>query len=441
MMREASLGTVPVLLSPRPLARCPGAFPLIPLLLPHPSPKSLPLDVWSTVLAHILRILEAEHNTYNESRKTLEWKLGLLLVCKDWKAIASPLFYAHVCIATMSALEKLAHCLQSAEQKWDSLRRIPYSTPGRWIRTFDLSSLSVNTEPESYYADALLTILFPLLPFMSRCDMTPSLSLSGRAIGSLTYRDGAANLHSLRGIKKSFSSTSDEQPLIELLHNCVNLEELEIVGTGLDMVESWLEHAQEHNLDGPRLLPLIRLRKLVLLSIPCSNLMYLLLRSPLPALRHLTVTPYDDSVIPASLIPQFIEVHGQSLTSLHLFTLNTWPTIMFPSPTTILTVCPNLYHLSLEKPLPVLVPTREPHPLKILSVPRPDAQFFPVLNALLPKLPGLKLIHARDVRWLRGGVSPYARTAGVQGDMMVWKRRLSRRGIDVVDAEWKSWQE
>ncbi|OCH87477.1 hypothetical protein OBBRIDRAFT_154957 [Obba rivulosa] len=441
MMHEPTvLVTPPILLSPRPLARCPGAFSLVPLLPLPPPRKRLPLDVWSGILAHVFRSYQAGY-AHRGSCSAQDLKLGLLLVCKDWKAIASPLFYAHVCIATLSSLEKLAWCLRSAEQKWDSIRRIPYSTPGRWIRTLDLSSMPVKSPADAYYADALLTVIFPLLPFMVRCDMTPLLSLSCRAMASLTYRDGAVNLRSLKSIKKSFISPSDEDPLIELLRNSVNLEEIEIVGSGLEMVEVWLEHAQEHDLAIHQPLRLSRLRKLVLLSMPCSSLMYLLLRSPLPSLRHLTITPYDDVIIPASLVRRFIEVHGSSLTSLHLFTLNSWPTAMFPSPNTILHTCPNLYHLSLEKPLPAVLPTKSPHPLKILSIPRPDAQFLPVLEALLPSLPDLKLIHARDVRWLRGGVSPRARTAGVQGEMVAWRRRLARRGIELVDADWQPWSE
>jgi len=41
------------------------------------------------------------------------------------------------------------------------------------------------------------------------------------------------------------------------------------------------------------------------------------------------------------------------------------------------------------------------------------------------------------VRWLRKGMGLRAQEAGVQGEMREWRRRLLRRGIRVLDAEWK----
>ena len=170
----------------------------------------------------------------------------------------------------------------------------------------------------------------------------------------------------------------------------------------------------------------------------CSPVMFALLHAALPSLSHLTVTPYDDISIPASLIPQFIETHGTKLASLHLYAPKSWPTMLFPSPTTLLHTCPKLYHLSLERPLPTLtVCSIYPrHPLHILSIPRPDADFLSVLESLLPKLPNLKVVRARDVRWLRAGMNSHAQEAGVQGEMRRWRQRLARRGIQVLDASW-----
>ncbi|OBZ68398.1 hypothetical protein A0H81_11639 [Grifola frondosa] len=166
--------------------------------------------------------------------------------------------------------------------------------------------------------------------------------------------------------------------------------------------------------------------------------MFTLLHSSLPALRHLTITPYDDVSVPTSLFSQFIDVHGEKLTSLHLYTVKQWPTALFPSPTTLLQTCFNLYHLSLELPLPVLSLSSDylRHSLQILSIPRPDAEFLNALEALLPKLPSLQFVRTRDVRWLRSGMSSRAQQAGVQGEMVAWRKRLARRGIQLVDSEW-----
>ena len=115
-----------------------------------------------------------------------------------------------------------------------------------------------------------------------------------------------------------------------------------------------------------------------------------------------------------------------------------WPTTLFPSPPTLLEICPSLRHVSLELPLPPLtLSNAEKHDLEILSLPRPKQEFWFVLERLLPKLPRLRFVRARDVKWLRGGMSDRARQAGVQGEMLLWRKRLLRRGICLLDAEWK----
>jgi len=80
----------------------------------------------------------------------------------------------------------------------------------------------------------------------------------------------------------------------------------------------------------------------------------------------------------------------------------------------------------------------EDHHLKTLSIPRPKGDFWPVLERLLSHLPDLAVVRARDVRWVRQGISARAQEAGVQGEMKEWQRRLARRHIRVVDADWRS---
>ena len=170
-----------------------------------------------------------------------------------------------------------------------------------------------------------------------------------------------------------------------------------------------------------------------------SALLMSLLQSPLPSLRKLTVTPYDDVPFPASLVSQLIFTHGKELKSLLLFKPKSWPTRLHPSPVDLLSTCPQLRHLSLENPLPVL--RLEPgatHPLRMLSIPRPASDWWPVLENLLPRLPELCVPRMRDVRWLRKGVAGRAHEAGLQGQMKAWGKRLARYHILVVDADWKS---
>lgn len=296
---------------------------------------------------------------------------------------------------------------------------------------------------EAIQIDAFLTKLFPLLPFLSCLVLNPTVNLSRRAIDSLCNRDGNQNLRALKGIKLSSGSSSEVEPFLQVLRCCRNLEELTIVGSGIEAVQ--LSNASGHTptVEVPedfKPLVLLRLRKLALISMHTSPVMFALLHSPLPSLHHLTITPYDDVSIPTSLVPAFIDLHGSKLTSLHLYAHKSWPTMLFPSPTTLLHTCPKLYHLSLENPLPTLyICSIYPrHPLQILSLPRPNTEFLRVLESLLPKLPCLTTVRARDVRWLRKGMTSRAQEAGVQGELKEWKRRLGRRGIQVLDADWKS---
>jgi len=350
-----------------------------------------------------------------------------------------PLIYSHIRISRISALEKFHTYLHSAEQKWDSIRRIPYSAPGRWIQVLDLSNLHFFDQSQALGLDSLLTKLFPLLPFLARLSMNPSFVLSRRAIAALTERESNANIRALEGlsyIPTLFSGVGCD-PLVRLLSACVNLEELEVIGQGPDPteLEFTFNDADPATSESSSSLNLSKLHTLTLLRMHTSPLMMTLLPSSLPSLLKLTVTPYDDIPYPVSLTSQFIAVHGKSLRSLLLCTPKSWPTRLHPSPRTLLDTSPNLRHLSLENPLPELT-CAGAHPLQILSIPRPNPDFWRVFVKLLPQLPNFRVLRARDLRWLRKGMNTQAQEAGVQGEMLEWKKRLGRWGIRLFDADW-----
>lgn len=310
------------------------------------------------------------------------------------------------------------------------------------MQKLDLSALRCGSAADLLQMDALFVQLFPLLPFMSQLVVDAPVPLSCRAFSGLALRDGTHNLRILRGVQLVTSHQLAEDVFVELLRACPNLEELEIFGSGPDMLAADL-HIPFPNQDGasvPVPLNVPHLRKLAALSMPSSPTLFVLLHSPLPALRHLTLTPYDDT---SSLVPRFISTHGMGLTSLHLYAVKQWPTALFSSPQTLLDTCPELKHLSLEIPLPMLTLTHtsRPHRLEILSIPRPNAEYLRVVESLLPLLPNLKCVRARDVKWLRGGMSAHAQQAGVQGEMIAWRRRLARRSVQLLDAEWKPGKE
>ncbi|KAI0347648.1 hypothetical protein BDW22DRAFT_1403892 [Trametopsis cervina] len=430
-----------VLLQPRRYARDAGSLILIPLLPQKPPAKSLPNEIWIKILWYVYAEYAEEGQGPSRSQALTVLRQSLLVICKALKDVALPLYYRHVQFTTSCALERFTDLLLAADQRWDSIRRIPYSTPGRWVQVLDLTDLRCSFWSDVCHTDELLTRLFPLLPFLKHLVLNDTLPLSRRVLTSMCTRDGNERLKSIRGVKLVSSAVDFDDPFLTLIHCCVNLEELGFTGSG---IETLLIDSPTPSVDPgyvqPKPLHLPYLRRLSIVSMHSSPVMFALLHADLPSLSHLTVTPYDDVTIGSSLVPTFIEKHGSKLRSLHLYAPKSWPTMLFPSPTTLLHTCPQLYHISLESPLPTLTicSIYPKHPLQIISIPRPIPEFLSVLESLLPKLPNLRIVRARDVRWLRAGMSSHAMEAGVQGELRQWKQRLARRGIKVVDATWSS---
>jgi len=347
-------------------------------------------------------------------------------------------------IFTLLSLEKFVSRLYVSDQKWDSIRRIPYSTPGRWVQSLDISEIVFAHRSEEYSADSMLTKLFPLLPFLMRLTLNAEMILSNRAFEALRCKDGVERLRTLKGLKVSLSAERpsifcSDDSVIALLRCCEGLEELEMVGPDDESIDQQLgtETTDEFALlsAGP-VLHLSRLKSLSLLTISCSPLLSAFLRTPLPSLKHLMITPYDDS--PSSPTNALLSIHGTFLSTLHLNTPKHWPTAMLPTSVSFLMTSPSLKHLALDYPLPTLVlPLGMTHPLQVLTIPRPNPRFLRELESLLPRLPQLSIVRAKNVRWLQRGMSGKALEAGVQGEMREWRRRLGRRGVRVLDGEWR----
>ncbi len=310
------------------------------------------------------------------------------------------------------------------------------NTFDQWVCTLDLEKVPFVDHAQTFLIDSLLTPLFPLVPCLTHLSMNPLFVMSRRAITSLACRPGVVNIRSLEGITYIPAQTqSEEESVVTLLRCCEHLEELEITGHSPDPSDlDWtaFEDAETYASRRPLFLP--HLRVLTLLSIHSSPLLSTLLISHLPSLEKLTITPYDD--LPGSPVSQFIETHGADLRSLLLFTPKSWPTRLHPSPDSILNTSPNLRHMSLEQPLPTLA-IKGNHPLQFLSIPRPNNDSWAFLARLLPHVPNLCAVRARDVKWLRKGMNSVAQEAGVQGTMREWRKRLARRGVRMLDSDWK----
>ncbi|KDQ63143.1 hypothetical protein JAAARDRAFT_147144 [Jaapia argillacea MUCL 33604] len=446
-------GSSLVLLRPRPLETVSGSLLLLPLLPTKVPPKALPLEVWEKILLYVLDrdIDNPGPPILGVTKPVGGSRVDILLVCKGLKNTALPLFYNHARITSLASLEKFAALLHAADQSWDSLRRIPYSAPGRWVQTLDLSMLNCALRAEACRIDSLLTRLFTILPFLTRYILNPSIVLSRPATTALSCKEGISNLQVLKGMKGLLSARSitaiDEEPLVQVLRVCPKLTQLEVIGPGVESID--LDEPEVLDLTLPSdfvPLHLPNLHTLTILSTHSSPLLFALLHSPLPSLRDLTVTPYDDVPYPTSLVSHFIDTHGTYLRHLNLFTPKVWPHKRYTSPPTLLLTSPHVKHLSLESPLPHLTLTSNSasittHPVQVLSIPRPDSQFLALLERILPALPSLKAVRTRDARWLKKGISSRALEAGVQGELREWRRRLGRHGIRILDADWTEYVE
>jgi hypothetical protein len=318
--------------------------------------------------------------------------------------------------------------------------------------------------------DSNLTRLFPLLPFLTSLYLVPGMLLSNRVLTALQCKDGIGDLRSLKGIKLSVpvgnapaqSLGPNPDAVVRLLRNCPRLEQLEIACADANNLElepivdldfiSFRDEVAE-TLPPPLYLP--NLKSLCLSTISIDSLFLTLLRTPLPSLRHLVVAPRSDRH--AAQLNALLTTKGRNLISLRINTPRHLPTstgdVLAPP---LLTSCPELHYLALDQQLlPVLTllePAQgvsgdgggdagsgspRPHPLRVLTIPRPNARFLREVEVLLPHLPSLTLVRARAVRWLRAGVSRKALEAGVQGEMHEWRRRFARRGVRLVDGDWR----
>ena len=334
------------------------------------------------------------------------------------------------------------------------------------MQTLDLSEIVLSNSSELLAADSSFTRLCPLLPFLTALYFIPDMFISNRALAALECKDGIGELRSLKGVKVSApASHASAQPLtgltpgpdslIRLLRNCPLLESLEIacvdpVGPDLESIIDLDLGSVRDEVDAalPPPLHLPDLKSLSLSAIPICALFLALLRTSLPELRHLAVTPYSGRH--TAQLSALLAAHGRGLTSLRINTPHHLPTTIGDvPPLQVLISCPELHYLALGRPLlpeSLMLPApaadgngepTHPHPLCVLTIPRPSARFFGGVEAMLPRLPTLAIVRVRTVRWLCAGVSRKALEAGVQGEMHEWRRRFARRGVRLVDGDWR----
>ena len=105
------------------------------------------------------------------------------------------------------------------------------------MQTLDMQPLRCSSADDVLRLDTVLNQVFPLLPFLTTLVVHASTALSRRALYTFTYRDGVQNLRVLKGVQLMTSIRTDEDAFVELLRACTRLEELEVLGTGIDLAE------------------------------------------------------------------------------------------------------------------------------------------------------------------------------------------------------------
>ncbi|KDQ18243.1 hypothetical protein BOTBODRAFT_29585 [Botryobasidium botryosum FD-172 SS1] len=378
----------------------------------------------------------------------------LLRVCRAFKNIGSPIFYSRVIILSSSSLSAFHQTLHLAETKWDSLCRIPYSAPGRWVQSLDFSSLPVASS--KLKIDTYLTNVFTLTPFLSRLVLNPEILLSQRALAALRDSCGP-RLRTIKGLRttgflratlETLPNPWEEDALTLFLAACPVLQELEIFGPGI-VDEEHIDETDEHLIPAsskpPLNLPL--LHTLTLVGVPYAPVFTALIATPLPALRSLTLTSYHPltsdptTETTPTLTSAFLQAHGGTLTHLVFPAPPDWPRLTSTSvPPTLFQTSPNLTSIALSFPLSALLPPlpdAPPHHLQCINIPRPTEALRKNLGVLLRsgRMGHLKEVRFGAVKWLNG-MTKRALETGVQGELRRWKKQFAGK-LRILDQDGK----
>ncbi|KAJ1302785.1 hypothetical protein OPQ81_003092 [Rhizoctonia solani] len=475
---------------------------LCPLLPPSPTISDgsakgrrlrLPAEAWQRVLSFAMQAEDEEGLCRGPSDVG---KVRYLLICRSFQTLATPILYSSVRIYTLRGLRLFADTLANADAKWDSIRRIPYSAPGRWVQTLSLAQL---TPCSSLAVDSNLVRAFPIMPFLTTIELDGRYVMSWR-VAALIPR----SLKILRGIRVKEEirfeglKRSEDDALSALVRSLPLLEELGVEGPGLDIEENEVfeDEGPEGSQSTRAQVNLPNLQRLTLLDCPYTPIYRMLTGASLPALRNLTLTTTptvqaappepEPGVVQAPIVDYtaftpptptsiFLAHHGNTLHRLTLVPTQQWPPAPAPAPDDLLLQCPELRELTLSMPLPSRLLPPEPtksrgatpvspllarlalspepgarpptpppppsttptpsYPLATLTIPVPTHAFLACITNT--SLQNLREVRFSSAKWLRKGMGRTAQGAGVNGEMMRWRRELKRGGIRVLDSEGK----
>lgn len=394
--------------------------------------------------------------------------------------ILEKVLYSAPYLPTVDRLCSFANAVLKGDSRWDSLKRIPYSTPGRYVQVLDLSHLDEHqstprdVEPPRSGLDlagnglrlnGCLVTLFPLLPHLEVLILPASIPVAPstlRALRSAPCRSRIKVIHGLvltQAVEPSpFSQTaspSDLDSMLVFLKAFPNLRDVAIKGYG--DIDPGLSIG--HNPQPP--LDLQHLESLTLHGIKSGLFIGALCQQPesLPSLRKLDLTSYANQ--PDDLTLDLLRVHGPKLRSLTLRAPTDWPPLRIPPPSETLFFCPRLQVLRYldSNTLPpietfedlALPFTASQHSsLRHLSIskwstapafrdgPHPPStgQFERLIETLIRNLPpNLEDVTVEGFTWLRKPLGKAGMSAGVNGVCRRLSGALAVRGVRMLDKD------
>ncbi|GHJ89359.1 hypothetical protein NliqN6_5761 [Naganishia liquefaciens] len=410
----------------------------------------------------------------------------LLLLSKVTKPILEKVLYSSPYLPTVDRLCAFASSVLKGDSRWDSLKRIPYSTPGRYVQVLDLSHLdeplgeasrdeefaSTQGGLNSLAGNGLrlngcLNTLFPLLPHLEVLILPSSIPVAPstlRALQSAPSRSKAKVIHGLvltqavepKPIKhESADATSDLDSMIRFLKAFPNLRDVSIKGYGDIDPGFSITHNPQPPLDLQRLesMTLHGVKSGLFIGALCDQ------EASLPSLRRLDLTCYAHQ--PGDLTVDLLRVHGSKLHSLTLRAPTDWPPLRIPPPSETLFLCPHLQVLKFldSNTLPPTETFEDPAlpftaaqhcSLRHLSIskwstapafrdgPHPPStgQFEQLIETLIRNLPpNLDDVTVEGFTWLRKPLGKAGMSAGVNGVCRRLSGALAVRGVRMLDKD------
>ncbi|ORX38579.1 hypothetical protein BD324DRAFT_367653 [Kockovaella imperatae] len=368
--------------------------------------------------------------------------LSCMTVCKAWKGEATKYLYIEPYL-TSDNLYAFSRTLRRGDKRWSDINIHPASTPGRWVRTLDLTCLHQGeaTLHSTILAKSCATV-FPLIPNLQHLSLPAGLSAS--TLHDISEAAFASKLVSLLGLEVDYEWQQDPEgrptsSASELLLSMPNLELLGLCGPGNILAEA-------QPLDVGNLIPHLSLRRLhtlLLQGVLTGPVLASLIETDLPSLTRLHITSFWQ--YPSDLTETFQQTHGSSVKCLSYMPIRqTERPSTSPEPTFVWH--PNVTHIGFATACCEILTQGPQTGLSHLrlSKPGPAGNETGDTEAVLAclskaKSHGISLITMDGLRWVKLNLGEKAMSTGYSGQMRVWAEKLRAVGITMLDMDGRSY--